>query len=103
MEAVTQDLRCKERPLQSRLSKKRFDEIRDELVAASVPVDIIQTTLAVICKVLKFDPDDRSMSKRQMEYVKRKANELGVSTYAVSTAKKAYYERKRAAKNEQAM
>ena len=89
------DLRCKERPMQSRLSRKRYEEIQSQLASLQFSPDSIQAFLDVMCKVLKFDPEDRSLSAYHKSYIHRRAAELGVSTYAASGSK-AFYERKRA-------
>jgi hypothetical protein len=54
--------------------------------------------LGVLCEVLNFDPDDRSLSKWYMDRLRKKAAETGQSTYEVSGQKQQYHRRKAMAK-----
>ena len=84
-------------PTLSILSRKRFNEIKE--VASDFIVDEQQQEafLSRLCEIMKFDPERGTYTtekgKRTSEYRKSKANEYGVSLYAVNRGK-TYYEDK---------
>lgn len=73
-------------------SKKRYQDILHEMSSMGIDDRTIQLTADIICKVLGFDPDYHSRSSYQLEYIHKKAKELGVSTY-VASGRKAHYMR----------
>jgi len=86
------------RPLQSCISRKRYQEIERRLKEAGQSEESTLLFLGVLCEVLNFDPDDRSLSKWYMDRLRKKAAETGQSTYEVSGQKQQYHRRKAMAK-----
>lgn len=91
MEA-TEDTQQPRKRINCFFSKKRLQGILDELSAAGFDEEAVNTTAAIICRVLDFDPNDHTRSDYQLNYIHKKAKELGVSTY-VSSGRKAQYVR----------
>lgn len=67
----------------SMINKKRYNAIIEDLRAMQLPEKNVETILAALRNRLKFDPDDQTYNKWHLEYIHRKAAEMGVSTYAV--------------------
>jgi hypothetical protein len=83
-------------PSASVLSKKRYHEI-EEVLSGLIP-DPNQHALAMakICEIMKYDPTRNvytpEVKERNAKWRRKKAEELGVTTY-VTSGMKAYYER----------
>lgn len=70
------------------INKKRYNAIIADLRALQMPDETIETVLAFLRDRLRFDPDDQRYNKWHMEYIHRKAAELGVSTYVAMGPRK---------------
>lgn len=83
---------------QSILSKKRYYEI--ETVCHNILGDDALTAqiMSSIQNIMKFDPNASTYTKergqKNIEFRKKKAEELGVTTYITSGGKKLYDKRK---------
>jgi hypothetical protein len=82
---------------QSLMSKKRFNEIK-ELLINTYGIERLNDTLEKICEIMHFDPEASTYTpnkgKKIMANRKKRAEELGVSTYVTSGAK-AFYDKQR--------
>lgn len=88
-------------PSTSVMSKKRYHEIEEALrVAIPDPVQHAEI-MSRICEIMKYDPTKSmytpEVKERSMKWRRKKAEELGVTTY-VTSGMKAYYERSKEVK-----
>jgi hypothetical protein len=94
MEPLTND---KKVPSMSVMSKKRYAEIDETLSKVISDPKQHALVMAKICSIMKFDPAigvyTPEKGKKMSERRKMKAQELGISQYAVNLGKK-YYESK---------
>lgn len=88
----------KGRPIRCMLSRRRYDALSQRLRDIGLAPDVAESVLAALRDVMNFDPLESTAlcSRRHLEYVHRKAAELGTTTY-VTSGHKALYERRRTA------
>ena len=79
------------------MSKCRLQGIQDGLMELLHDDEKVQEAVRMICAIMKFDPDEKQYTPEKgqatLAWRKKKAAELGVTEYAISTKK--YYERKK--------
>lgn len=89
-------------PKVSIMSKKRYMEIQKTLEEHIADDATLNTVMASIRTIMRYDPDKSAytpeIKQRQVEWRRRKAQELGVTTY-VTSGMKAHYERSKATTN----
>jgi chorismate mutase len=80
----------------SPISKKRYYEIDEALGTLMKDQQEREQVMMKICEILNFDPNRNTytpqVKERMLQWRKKKAEELGVTTY-VTSGMKAYYER----------
>lgn len=70
------------KPYHSYISRKRFEEIRTELDAMGVTQK--EDILAMICRVLNFDPNNRRFMEYKRQHLAKKAKETGLSLHVLN-------------------
>jgi len=83
---------CPKKRINCFFSRKKYNQILESMSAMGIDEEAVRATASIIRRVLDFDPDDRTRSAYQLEYVRRKAVENGVSTY-IASGRKAQYMR----------
>ena len=82
----------------STLSKKRYESLTRELVEELGDEAVVERVLAVLRRVMGFDPKATQYTKekgqRMIEQRREKAKALGVTTYVTSGRKKQYEKQK---------
>lgn len=82
---------------QSILSKKRYSEVKS-MLSSYVSADDLDTVMSNFCVIMNFDPSASTYNQDKKDQIlksrKKRAEELGVSTY-VTGGSKSYYERRK--------
>jgi hypothetical protein len=86
----------KKNPIQSILSKKRYNEIKEICKIIIEDEDKINKLLKSICEIMKYNPDiglyDKTRLKELSDKRKKEAEEKGISVYE-SLGLNKYYEK----------
>ena len=84
-------------------TKKKYNEYKKALEQKVTDAELIESILKTLCDTLNFDPTakvyNEQVAKRNKEWQKKKAEELGISVYEVSGGKAHYARKKEAAQN----
>ncbi len=69
-------------PIISTISLKRYNEIK-QVIYEKCNKEDAEFICQRICEIVKFNPDSKTKSQKVIEWRKKKAEELGVSTYKI--------------------
>lgn len=86
------------RPIQPALTKKRYIELLEGWKEMGYDDQSVDALAALIKQVMHFEPDDPRRVEWKRDQIRKRAENLGVTTYVTSGRKAAYYKNKEAAK-----